>query len=144
MGWRSSIARRWRGTVSPTRARAADGRHTSCSGGFVSRDQLGGLACSARQAGREGSAGKLEAASTRRRDGVRALVGWDLAVTPGVVGVPNTVRGGRYLKYRPPPGYVSSVRSDIDGTDLASVRSRLPRQAFRLPGEQGPPAFRLA
>ena len=94
MGWRSSIARRWRGTVSPTRARAADGRHTSCSGGFVSRDQLGGLACSARQAGREGSAGKLEAASTRRRHGVRALVGWDLAVTPGVVGV-------RYLKYRP-------------------------------------------
>ena len=94
MGWRSSIARRWRGTVSPTRARAADGRHTACSGGFVSRDQLGGLACSARQAGREGSAGKLEAASTRRRHGVRALVGWDLAVTPGVVGV-------RYLKYRP-------------------------------------------
>ena len=74
MGWRSSIARRWRGTVSPTRARAADGRHTACSGGFVSRDQLGGLACSARQAGREGSAGKLEAASTRRRHGVRALV----------------------------------------------------------------------
>ena len=75
----------------------------------------------------------------------RARVGWlGLAVTPGVVGVPNTVRGGRYLKYRPPPGYVSSVRSDIDGTDLASVMSRLPRQAFRLQGEQGPPAFRLA
>jgi len=65
-----------------------------------------------------------EAAWTRRRHGVHAVVG-----TAGAVGIPNTVRGGRYLKHRPPPGHVSSVRSDIDGPDLARFMSRLPRQA---------------
>ena len=48
----------------------------------------------------------------------RARVGWDLAVTPGVVGIPNTVRGGRYLKYRPPLGTLAPS----DQTSAAQIR----------------------